>query len=198
MNIPSFALVLLLAWSTTLSAQVPSQHPDNPLAVFNGSFTVTLPLGSTTSMQSLRSTSMEADNCQTKSTIYVWQTASGRVDYITDAPTINFEGTCDQADGISTEVLFAMLSGAALEQGFVLGYSECPVSCSYPETSRVYAVSCVQRNGSGPKRRSRPAIPGPTVTATTACVANNELPEFTNIPRTGYSCSSPCESTQPE
>lgn len=196
----TLALVLLVV--ATASAQTP-QHPTDPNAVLIGTFEVTIYVsGGTSSSSSTRngllSASSSPDDCQIKATIQVWRTSTGAIDYVIDAGSIVYVGSCNSI-GLTTSDVFALLSRAALQKGIESGFSSCSPDCTSQSTARVYAALCVRRSGSGASTRFEPCDMTSYCYRDYSYCCPNGTPQITEIPRTGDECGSgvpsSCEPT---
>jgi hypothetical protein len=196
--ITTLALVLLVV--ATASAQ---GHPTDPGAVLIGTFQVTISVGNggsvfTTSRTGIRSTTTSTEECQIKTNVTVWRTSTGAIDYIIDASSITYVGSCGSL-GLTTADIFSLLSQAAVYQGIQLGYSSCPTDCSTQTPTRVFAALCVRRTGSGTSTHFEPCdMSSFCYREYTICCVNG-TPQVTEVPRTGDSCgaltSGACETT---
>jgi hypothetical protein len=197
----TLALVLLVAASA--SAQTPPVHPSDPNAVLIGTFEVTISVsGGTTSTArtGVRAASTSTEDCQIKSTIQVWRTSTGAIDYVIDASSITYVGNCGSL-GMTTADVFGLLSQAALSKGISLGYSSCSGDCATQNAARVYAALCVRSSGSGESTRYEPCDMTSFCYREYAycCPDGTGTPQITEIPRTGDGCGtgvpSSCEPT---
>jgi hypothetical protein len=199
----TLALALLMVVSA--SAQTP-QHPTDPNAVLIATYQVTISVGGsggTSSFRtggSIRSTSTAAEECQIKANVTVWRTSSGAIDYVLDASSIVYIGSCGSL-GLTTADVFSLLSQAALQQGIALGYSPCSTDCTQQNAARVYAALCVRRTGSGESTRYEPCdMTSYCYREYSYCCPNGAYaPQINEIPRTGDGCGAgvtgSCEPT---
>lgn len=197
----TLALVLLVV--ATASAQAPV-HPTDPNAVLIGTFEVSVFVSggtaTTASRTGVRTASTSTEDCQIKATIQVWRTSTGAIDYVIDASSIRYVGSCGSL-GMTTSDIFGLLSQAALQSGIQQGFSPCTSDCNAQNSARVYAALCVRRSGSGESTRYEPCdMTSYCYRDYAYCCPNGAgTPQITEIPRTGDGCGSgvpsSCEPT---
>ena len=189
---------MLLVASATMAQ---TTHPD-PTAVLIGSFQTTISVSGSSSGGGgggISAQSTTPDECQIKANVTVWRTSSGAIEYVIDAASIVYSGSCSGIS-LTTSEIFGQLSTAALRQGIQNGYSPCNPDCTQSNNSRVYTALCVQKTGSGTSTRYEPCSTSTCYREYSYCCPNGTLsPQITEVPRTGDGCGAgvpaSCEST---
>lgn len=190
-------LILLATISLTASAQGLVFLPD-PSATLIGTFTVQVGVvrdagGNPAPAKAAGNTIITA--------IGTFRTANGTVSYQIVTPSIRYSGT-DGAliDQVSTPLLYAWLSQAAIEEGTARGFTPAP-GCIAPAVVNNFAEACVTRTGGGINTHFEPCgTDNYARWSYEVCTPQGSTTpsiSFLGYGRYGAVCGSACQSTLP-
>lgn len=192
-------LILLATISLTASAQSLVFLPD-PSATLIGTFTVQVGI---TRDGNGNPTPAKANATATGTTTVIgsFRSVNGTVSYQIATPSIRFTGT-DGAliDQVSTPLLYAWLSQAAIEEGTARGFTPAP-GCIAPAVVNNFAEACVTRTGGGINTHFEPCgTDNYARWSYEVCTPQGSTTpsiSFLGYGRYGAVCGSACQSTLP-
>ncbi len=191
-------LILLATISLTASAQGLVFLPD-PSATLIGTFMVQV--GITRDANGNPMKASQATGRDVITAIGSFRSANGTVSYQIVSPEIHFTGT-DGAliDQVSTPLLYAWLSQAAIEEGTARGFTSAP-GCASPAVVSTFAEACVTRTGSGINTHFEPCgTDNYARWSYEVCTPQGSTTpsiSFIGFGRYGAACGSACQSTLP-
>jgi hypothetical protein len=177
--------VLFLLTAITAAAQVCAPHPTDPGATLIGSFTVTIDIAQSATVNG--KSGKKGTKCTSEQLICVWRTSTGGTDLIGDPTTVKFSGSC--LTDIPASDLFGMFGQAAVVKAVGLGYVQCSPVCDATVAARYLTATCVSKNGNGNSTRFDPCTTVQCVRSYTVCCPNGpDSPTVNRAPADNAGC----------